>query len=120
VLIDAERISQVISNYVINALKYAPEDQPIEVRLEQKGERALFSVRDRGPGLSPSEQEKIWERFQRVEGIKRQRGFAVGMGLGLYISRAIIEQHQGEVGVESVKGEGSTFWFTLPLIEDER
>ena len=118
VLVDAERISQAISNYVTNALKYAPEDRPIEVRLEQKGGRAFFSVQDYGPGLSASEQAHVWERFQRVEGIRRQRGFAVGLGLGLYICRAIIEQHQGEVGVESVKGEGSTFWFTLPLVED--
>jgi signal transduction histidine kinase len=120
VRVDAERISEVINNYVINALKYAPEGRPIEVQLEKKGDRALFSVRDSGPGLSPSEQAHIWDRFHRVEGIKRQRGFAVGMGLGLYICRAIIEQHRGEVGVESVKGEGSTFWFTLPLTEDEQ
>ncbi len=120
VLVDAERVGEVINNYVTNALKYAPEDQPIEVCLEKKGERALFSVLDCGPGLSPSEQAHIWDRFYRVEGIKRQRGFAVGMGLGLYICRAIIEQHLGEVGIKSVKGEGSTFWFTLPLSEDEQ
>lgn len=119
VLVDAERIGEVINNYVTNALKYSPENQPIEVQLGKKGDRAFFSVRDCGPGLSPSEQAHIWDRFHRVEGIKRQRGFAVGMGLGLYICRAIIEQHQGEVGVESVKGEGSTFWFTLPLAKDE-
>jgi len=119
VLADTERIGEVINNYVTNALKYSPEDRPIEIRLEKKGDRALFSVRDSGPGLSASEQTHIWDRFYRVEGIKRQRGFAVGMGLGLYISRAIIEQHQGEVGVESVKGEGSMFWFTLPLSKDE-
>lgn len=120
VLVDAERIGQVINNYVTNALKYAPEDRPVEVRLEKKSNRALFSVRDSGPGLSPTEQAQIWDRFYRVEGIKRQRGFAVGMGLGLYICRAIIEQQQGEVGVESSKGEGATFWFTLPIAEDER
>jgi signal transduction histidine kinase len=102
VLGDAERIGEVINNYVTNALKYSPEDRPIEVRLEKKDDKVRFSVRDHGPGLSSSEQAQIWGRFQRVKGIKRQRGFAVGMGLGLYICRAIIEQHQGEVGIESV------------------
>ncbi len=119
VFADAERIGQVINNFVSNALKYSPEDQPIEVRLEKVESTARFSVRDHGPGLSPSEQAHIWERFYQVEGIKRQRGFSVGMGLGLYICRAIIEQQQGAVGVESTKGEGSTFWFTLPIAEDE-
>ena len=76
-------------------------------------------VRDEGPGLTPSEQEQIWERFYQVEGIKRRRGSSVGLGLGLHICRAIIEEHRGEVGVESKKGEGSTFWFTLPLSEED-
>ncbi len=120
VFVDAERIGEVINNYVTNALKYSPEDQPIEVRLEKKGDSARFSVRDHGPGLSPSEQPHIWGRFHRVEGIKRQRGFAVGMGLGLYICQALVEQHHGQVGVESAKGKGSTFWFTLPLAKNEQ
>jgi signal transduction histidine kinase len=72
-------------------------------------------VRDEGPGLTPSEQELIWERFYRVQWIKRQRGSSVGLRLGLHICRAIVEQHQGETGLQSTKGEGSTFWFTLPL-----
>jgi signal transduction histidine kinase len=120
VFVDAGRIGQVINNYMTNALKYSPADRPVEVRLEKKGNTALFSVRDQGPGLSPPEQAHIWERFYQVEGIKRQQGFSAGMGLGLYICRAIIEQHQGEAGVESTKGEGSTFWFTLPIIENEQ
>jgi signal transduction histidine kinase len=120
VLVDAERIGQVINNYVTNALKYSPEDRPVEVQVAKRGNTARFSVGDQGPGLSPSEQGQIWERFYQVEGVKRQRGFAVGMGLGLYICRAIIERHQGEVGVESTKGEGSTFWFTLPIAEVEQ
>lgn len=118
VLADAERIGQVISNCLTNALKYSPADRPVEVRLEKEGKMARVSVRDQGPGLTPSEQERVWERFYRVQGVERQRGFSLGLGLGLHICRAIIEQHQGEVGVESVKGQGSTFWFTLPLAEE--
>jgi signal transduction histidine kinase len=114
---DAERIGQVVSNYLTNALKYSPADSPVEVRLKKEGKLAYVSVRDEGPGLTLSEQERIWERFYRAPGVERQRGFSLGLGLGLHICRAIIEQHEGKVGVESKKGVGSTFWFTLPLIE---
>ncbi|MGH2494498.1 MAG: PAS domain-containing sensor histidine kinase [Ktedonobacteraceae bacterium] len=119
VFADAERIGQVISNYLTNALKYSPEDRPVEVRVKKEGVKVRISVRDHGPGLSPVEQERVWERFYRVEGIKRQRGFGLGLGLGLHICQAIIKQHEGEVGVESTEGEGSTFWFTLPIAEEE-
>ena len=112
---DAERIGQVLSNYLTNALKYSPADRPVDVQLTKEERTVRVLVRDTGPGLTTSEQERIWERFYQVEGIKRQRGSSVGLGLGLHICRAIVEQHQGEVGVESTKGEGSTFWFTLPL-----
>lgn len=116
---DAERIGQVISNYLTNALKYSPQDRPVEVRVEKEGMKARISVSDQGPGLAPAEQERVWERFYRVEGIKRQRGFGLGLGLGLHICQAIIKQHGGEVGVESMEGEGSTFWFTLPIAGEE-
>ncbi len=112
---DAERIGQVISNYLSNALKYSPANRPVEVQLKKEDSMVRVLVRDEGPGLTHSEQERIWERFYQVEGIKRQRGSSVGLGLGLHICRAIVEQHQGEVGVESTKGTGSTFWFTLPI-----
>jgi signal transduction histidine kinase len=115
VIADPERIGQVISNYLTNAMKYSQEGHPVVVRLEKEENVARVSVQDQGPGLTPAEQERVWERFYQVEGIMRQRGSSVGLGLGLHISRAIIEEHQGEVGVESTKGQGSTFWFTLPL-----
>ncbi len=116
VIADAERIGQVLSNYLSNALKYSSANHPVDVQLEKEDSMVRVLVCDRGPGLTPSEQERIWERFYQVEGIKRQRGSSVGLGLGLHICRIIVEQHQGEVGIESVKGEGSTFWFTLPLV----
>jgi signal transduction histidine kinase len=65
--------------------------------------------------VPPEEQEQIWERFYRVEGIEVQSGSGVELGLGLHISRTIIERHHGQVGVQGTRGAGSTFWFTVPL-----
>ena len=119
VIADPERIGQVINNYLTNALKYSQEGRPVIVQLKKEENVVRVLVRDEGPGLTPEEQVQVWERFYQVEGIKRQRGSSVGLGLGLNICRAIIEQHKGEVGVESTKGEGSMFWFTLPLAEPD-
>ncbi len=115
VLADADRISQVVTNYLTNALKYSEADRPIDVSLAVEGQMARTSVHDEGPGLSPVEQQAIWERFYQLDRIKVQSGSGTGLGLGLHICRMIIEQHQGQVGVQSSPGEGSTFWFTLPL-----
>ena len=112
---DTGRLGQVVTNYLTNALKYSPVEQPVHVGLDVAGHQARIWVRDRGPGLSPEDQARIWECFHRVPGIKAQSGNGVGLGLGLHICRIIIEHHQGQVGVESAPGQGSTFWFTLPL-----
>jgi PAS domain S-box-containing protein len=111
---DACRIEQALTNYLTNALKYSPVDQPISVHLEMAGSSSRVSVRDLGPGLTPEEQQHIWEQFYQTKPATYQ-GTERGLGLGLAIVRAIVEQHHGQVGVESAPGRGSTFWFTVPL-----
>ncbi len=112
---DAGRIGQVVTNYLTNALKYSPAEQPVVVGLDVSGHEARVWVRDQGPGLPLEEQARVWERFHQIKGIEIQSDAGVGLGLGLYICRTIIERHQGRVGVESAPGQGSIFWFTLPL-----
>jgi len=116
VLADAGRIGQVLTNYLSNALKYAPADQPVSVLLEVEGSFVLVSVRDQGPGLTPEQQQRVWERFYQVAapGLQGPEG---GLGLGLAIAGTLVEQHQGQVGVESVPGQGASFWFTLLLAD---
>ncbi len=114
VIVDAGRIGQVLTNYLTNALKYAPVEQMVSVHLEVEARVARVSVRDQGPGLTPEQQQRVWERFYQAAA-PGLRGPDRGLGLGLAIAKAIIEQHQGQVGVESAPGRGSTFWFTVPL-----
>jgi signal transduction histidine kinase len=114
---DVGRIEQVIINYVTNALKYSPVDRPVKVALQVEERQAVVRVQDQGPGLSREELEHIWERFYRVPGVEvqQEQEMSGGLGLGLSICRGIVQQHGGQVGVESAPGKGSTFWFTLPL-----
>jgi signal transduction histidine kinase len=112
---DADRIHQVVTNYLTNALKYSPPDRPVVVTLEREGAHARVAVRDAGPGLSAEQQAHIWLRFYRVAGVEGRSESGAGLGLGLYICKSIIERHDGAVGVESRPGHGSTFYFRLPL-----
>lgn len=115
VIADADRIGQVVMNYLNNALKYSSEDKPVAVSLDMKDHIAQVAVRDQGVGLPLGEEQLIWQRFHQVKSVEVQSGSGVGLGLGLYISKIIVESHGGAVGVQSTSGQGSTFWFTLPL-----
>jgi signal transduction histidine kinase len=119
VVADPDRIGQVLTNYLTNALKYSAADKPVEVHLLVEGHNARVAVRDEGPGLSLKEQQQVWQCFYQAQDVTVLSGSGVGLGLGLHISQTIVELHQGRVGVESVVGQGSTFWFTLPLAQQE-
>ena len=116
---DTDRIGQVLTNYLTNALKYSAADKPVVVTVRREDGSARVEVRDQGPGLSAEQQRRLFERFYRVAGVDVVSGSGVGLGLGLHISKTIIEQHGGSVGVRSAPGEGSVFWFSLPLASDE-
>jgi len=113
--IDGNRIERVVVNFVQNAIKYSPHHTPIVVRLEAKGPMAVVSVIDAGAGLHPEEAAFVFDKYRRTDSAKKREG----MGLGLYISRLIVEAHRGKVGVDSRLGAGSTFWFHVPLVPQE-
>ena len=117
---DAERVGQVVTNYLTNALKYTPPDSPVVVILSVEAGQARLAVCDRGPGIPLKEQAHIWEQFRRGQGADAQSGTAGGLGLGLYLCKQLIERQGGQVGLESEMGVGSTFWFSLPLAADSR
>jgi PAS domain S-box-containing protein len=111
VVMDARRIQQVLTNLVHNALKFTPAGGTITVRLRAEGASVRGEVEDTGPGITPEDVPRLFQRFSQL-----QRGMAKGgTGLGLAISKSIVEAHGGEIGVTSQPGHGSTFWFTLPV-----
>ena len=117
--INSERIGQVILNLLSNARKYSLTRSPINVSLKQLDNYCVISVCDQGVGLPPEELPQIFERFYRVPDIEVQTGSSIGFGLGLYISRQIVERHGGQIHVDSSPGSGSTFSVRLPLPVDD-
>lgn len=114
-MIDPHRIAQVITNLLSNAIKFSPAGGRVEISA-RPGERALrVAVRDHGDGIASKDVPKLFRKFQQIDsGATRKVG---GTGLGLVICKGIVEQHGGQVGVDSEPGQGSTFWFTLPAAE---
>lgn len=112
VLGDHDRILQVLSNLVGNAIKFTPEGGTITVRAESGAGEVIVSVQDTGRGISEADLPHIFDRFWQTS--QRRRG---GAGLGLAITKGIIEAHQGRIWVESMPGRGSTFFFALPAMD---
>ncbi|HTW97673.1 MAG TPA: ATP-binding protein, partial [Acidimicrobiales bacterium] len=113
VLADRDKLVQILTNLVSNALKYSPAPAPVSLSAAVTGERLEISVRDEGIGMSEEERVRVFEKFNRVDRPEvRQVG---GTGLGLYITKSLVALQNGELRVESRRGAGSTFTFTLPL-----
>jgi signal transduction histidine kinase len=109
--LDTARIEQVVSNLVTNALKYSSPASRVELRIEALGAEVRVSVTDQGIGIAPEAVPHVFDRYFRSKGGQQK---AQGLGLGLFICKQLIELHGGEIGLTSVLGQGSTFWFSIP------
>ncbi|HLZ88161.1 MAG TPA: PAS domain S-box protein [Puia sp.] len=111
---DGVKIEQVIINFLTNAIKYSPEGSRISLCIKKEERRVVVAVRDWGIGIAPQHQANIFHRYYRVNASEHAIG---GLGIGLYISREIVERHGGSIWVESEERKGSVFYFSLPLPE---
>jgi signal transduction histidine kinase len=114
---DREALGRAIRNLLDNAIKYSPECKTVWVDLEHRDGRVAISVRDRGLGIPPAEQKEVLRKF--VRGSSSERAGVKGTGIGLTMVQHIVRAHHGELRVESVPGEGSTFSILLPAEEKE-
>ena len=115
---DEEKIKQVVTNLLTNAIKFCGEDKTVKVTLKKRGRNVACSVEDHGPGIAPDELEHIWERYYRSSSnMKREKE---GTGLGLAICKEILTLHKARFGTESTLGEGSTFWFELECLRADK
>lgn len=111
VLADADRLDRILTNLLSNAQKYATPGTPIAIRVSRHGDEVLVAVSDQGKGIAPEDMPHLFQRFSRAKNERR----ATGTGLGLYITRVLVEAHGGHIQVSSEVGRGSTFSFTLPV-----
>lgn len=111
---DREKIGQVLTNFISNAVKYSPKGSEIIISSKTEEKAVRVTVKDQGIGIGKKYQKNIFERFYRVED-ESTRGFS-GFGIGLYISAEIIQLHYGKIGVKSEEDKGASFYFTLPMV----
>lgn len=110
VLADPNRLERIVMNLLSNALKYSPAESTVLVTAESRDGEATVSIADQGEGIAPEDLPHIFERFYRARSARE----AQGAGLGLYITKMLVEAHGGRIWVRSELGKGSTFYFTLP------
>jgi len=114
VLADAERVMEVVTNLVHNAIKFTPAGGQVTISARLAGEEVILSVQDTGIGIPADDLPRIFERFYKAD---RARSGG-GTGLGLSIARHIVQGHGGRIWAESVEGRGSTFYFSLPAVKE--
>lgn len=115
---DPDRIIQTFINLLSNAIKFSTEGSTVWLTAARQEEQMLFQIKDQGRGIPADKFETIFERFQQIDASdSRKKG---GTGLGLAICRSIVQHHGGQIWAESTLGEGSTFWFTLPVLREEK
>ena len=112
--VDAGRFQIVVKNLIVNAIKYSAAETPIDVLVDRNGKTARVSVVDRGVGIGPEDQARLFTKFGRIEGESTMH--VAGSGLGLWLSREIARRHDGDITVDSAEGRGSTFTFEVPII----
>jgi PAS domain S-box-containing protein len=115
--VDSDRMMQTLTNLLSNAIKFSPPGATVWLKAQEQERYVLFQVKDQGRGIPSDKLESIFERFQQVDTSDARNH--EGTGLGLAICRSIVQQHDGQIWVESTPGEGSTFYFTLPLYRPE-
>ena len=110
---DEVKISQVIYNFLSNAFKHTPDGKKITIRAFEKNDWIQVEVEDEGDGIKKEDLPYIWDRYYKID--KTHKRSSAGSGIGLAIVREILELHQARYGVRSQVGQGSVFWFALPL-----
>jgi signal transduction histidine kinase len=108
---DPQRLERILTNLITNALKYSSPDTEVTVTVAREDGAVVTSVTDRGPGIAPDDLPRLFQRYYRTDSAREREG----LGLGLYITKGLVEAHGGRIAVESEVGAGSTFSFTLPI-----